>query len=246
MAKRFTDTTKWRNEWFRTLPDKAKLSWIYLCDECDKSGIIRVDWGLASFQLGFKVTPDLFQIWFNDKVHFISEERILVVQFFEFQYATSKDTWSVKIEAKKILETLGFSIVNNKIQLENKNQTTTVPPQCGDSGGTTLIRVRGRVSINNNKEDDKIFENFWAAYPRRDGKAKAIASFRRFVKLPDDSEALIRSATNYAQECIGKDPKFIKLPTTFLQDGYWREWVTRLSIAQPKSDLSSIFGKEGA
>jgi hypothetical protein len=49
-SKRFTDSKKWRNEWFRTLKTEAKLAWIYICDECEFHGVIKMDYGLASFK----------------------------------------------------------------------------------------------------------------------------------------------------------------------------------------------------
>jgi len=169
--KRFTDKSKWRNEWFRTLPLKAKLAWMYLCDECDNSGILKTDWGLATFQLGFTVDELIFREWFGDKVFFITNDQILIVQFFEFQYGQSKDSWSAKIEARKTLENLGFSIVNNKVYLGDLNKLeSTVTPLCGDSVDTTLIRgrgrgrVKGRVSIKGEcegKNDLPELANLW-------------------------------------------------------------------------------------
>jgi hypothetical protein len=136
MSKRFTDTKKWRNEWFRTLPVKAKLTWSYLCDECDFAGVWKADWGLASFQLDFKITAQEMGEWFGDKVHFFDGDKVLIVPFYDFQYGESKETWSAKIKAKSRLETLGFIIIDNKIQMHHT--TPTVGAQSHDSGTNVL------------------------------------------------------------------------------------------------------------
>lgn len=160
MAKRFTDANKWRNEWFRTLSMKAKLLWVYLCDECESHGIIKLDYGLASFQLGFTITKDDIVNWLGKKIFFISDEKIIILQFFEFQYGQSKDSWSAKIRAKEQLESLGFDIENNKITIPEEMIDEEMNPQWGHGGTTCLIRGRGRVIGRvrvNNKEEEKNF-----------------------------------------------------------------------------------------
>ena len=48
------------------------------------------DYGLASFfQLGFDIDPTLLRQWFGDKYSF-DADKILIVQFFEFQYGNQK------------------------------------------------------------------------------------------------------------------------------------------------------------
>lgn len=133
MSKRFTDANKWRNEWFRTLPVKAKLTWVYICDECDFTGVWKCDFGLASFQLDFNVTKQDMVNWFADKIHFFSANKMLIVPFYEFQYGESKDSWTAKAKARQKLETLGFTVKDNTVVLNHS--PTTVPPQSKDCLG---------------------------------------------------------------------------------------------------------------
>lgn len=158
MSKRFTDSKKWRNEWFRKLTPEAKLTWIYLCDECEFHGVMKIDYGLASFQLGFEVNSIKIKQFFNEKVYFIDDEKILIVQFFEFQYGESKDSWSAKVKAKEKLENIGFSFINDSLQVDYNDEYKVIvdhsSPTVGDSGTTVLIKgkVKGIVKVNNNKE----------------------------------------------------------------------------------------------
>lgn len=137
MAKKFTDPNKWRNKWFRTLSSQAKLVWIYLCDECDGAGVIKPDFELAIFQVGFDFGPEDLKSWFGKKVFFINEETILIVPYFEFQYGTTKDSWSAKAKARETLEALGFQVVNNQVIIPTKENS---PPTVGAQSSTLLIK----------------------------------------------------------------------------------------------------------
>lgn len=52
MAKRFTDTNKWRDKWFRGLTPIEKILFLYLTDNCDNAGFIEVDYDLWAYQIG--------------------------------------------------------------------------------------------------------------------------------------------------------------------------------------------------
>lgn len=247
MARRFTDSKKWRNEWFRTLGAQAKLTWVYLCDECDKAGVIQIDYGLASFQLGFKITEKVLSDWFGAKIYFFDGDRILIRQFFEFQYGTSKDTWSAKIEARKQLEALGFHIVDGKVIMpsEEENQTT-IDPLSVECDNTPLIRVRGRVSNCIKEEKRKFdFDFLYQAYPKKEGKQKGLEICKREIKTIGDYEALHSAINRYSAHLAqnGTAGKYIKQFSSFMAS--WRDWVEpdagkAADFSKPKLDLSRI------
>lgn len=85
MAKRFTDTDKWRKPWFRSLNGRAKMVWIYLTDNCDHAGFWPAAFDLLSQDLGFDVSMSDFEKWFGDRVQKYGD-KYLVVDFIEFQY----------------------------------------------------------------------------------------------------------------------------------------------------------------
>lgn len=161
MSKKFTDANKWRNKWFRTLSNEAKLVWIYLCDECDRSGILKPDFELITFQIGFELTAKNLTEWFGEKIHFINDEKILIVPYFEFQYGSSKDTWSAKVKARETLENLGFKILNNQVLITSKTESD---PTVGPLSSEVLIKgigiVKGKVKEerpNFRKEAERYF-----------------------------------------------------------------------------------------
>lgn len=222
MSKRFTDTKKWRNEWFRNLSAEAKLTWIYLCDECESHGVLKIDYGLASFQLGFKLEKSHLEKWFFDKIHFISNEKILIIPFFEFQYGESKDSWSAKIQAKKKLENLGFVIENNSLIIPNQPNQTTVGTLSKDSDNTVLIRVIG--NINNNKEEFD-FLKLYELYPKKEGKTKGLKTCKVQIKTENEYNQLKTAIVKYRQLCEANrvDLKYIKQFSSFMH--CWRDYL---------------------
>jgi hypothetical protein len=63
MSKRFTDTDKWKDPWFRSLSPHEKLLFNYLCDNCDLAGFYEVDFDMIAFttKLTEKETKDAFR-----------------------------------------------------------------------------------------------------------------------------------------------------------------------------------------
>ena len=87
MAKRFTDTDKWKKPWFRKLKPIYKIFWIYLTDNCDKSGIWEVDFELAQMFIGKKLNIDETKEAFSKQfIELDHGKRWFLVDFVEFQY----------------------------------------------------------------------------------------------------------------------------------------------------------------
>lgn len=103
MAKRFTDTNKWKDTWFQGLPLKYKLFWIYLLDECDHAGVWKPNIGLAQFQVGDTFEESELKRVFADRVQFLPSGYWFVVKFIYFQYGGLKND-KVGISARSILK----------------------------------------------------------------------------------------------------------------------------------------------
>lgn len=83
--KRFTETTKWSDPWFRKLPPASKLLWQWMCDQCDAAGIIDLDLDLASFMIGGELTENDLAM-FGDRIRKLPNGKFLIVKFIGFQY----------------------------------------------------------------------------------------------------------------------------------------------------------------
>lgn len=83
--KRFTETDKWRDVWYRKLPPKAKLLWLYMVDNCDHAGVLEIDWELASFQIGVPVEQSLL-VYFERQIHRLKNGKYHIRGFVKYQY----------------------------------------------------------------------------------------------------------------------------------------------------------------
>lgn len=80
-----TETSKWRDQWFRDLSTDAKLLWLYICDNCDCAGFWTIDVALASFETGMpaaKIVKALES--FADAVN-MKDGIIWLIRFLEVQ-----------------------------------------------------------------------------------------------------------------------------------------------------------------
>lgn len=87
MAKRFTDTDKWKKPFIRGLQGAYKLLWLYICDDCDHAGIWQVDIDVARIRIGENVESDSAIRLFGDKIIvFDGGSKWFIPSFIDFQY----------------------------------------------------------------------------------------------------------------------------------------------------------------
>ncbi len=87
MAKRFTDTEKWKKPFIRSLKAPYKLLWLYVCDDCDHSGIWQVDIEVAQIRIGEKLDEQKALEYFGDKIIPLENNtKWFIPSFIEFQY----------------------------------------------------------------------------------------------------------------------------------------------------------------
>lgn len=87
MAKRMTDTEKWKKPFFKSLPVEYKCFWLYLLDDCDHCGIWHVDQEVAELRLGIKLSFQKALGLFKERVVvFDNETKWFIPDFIPFQY----------------------------------------------------------------------------------------------------------------------------------------------------------------
>lgn len=113
MAKRFTDTDKWKKPLLKSLPPEYKLLWFYITDDCDHAGIWNVDLEIASLRIGFDFTePKCLEV-FKDKITvFDNGTKWFLPSFIEFQYGELKPNNKVHQSVIKQLEK--YDLIKNK------------------------------------------------------------------------------------------------------------------------------------
>lgn len=89
MAKRFTDTEIWEQDWFIELPDKYKLLWFYIKDKCDNAGFWRPNKSTFQKITGNSVTLEDFLSFANsdkERIKILPTGRWFIKEYFTFQY----------------------------------------------------------------------------------------------------------------------------------------------------------------
>lgn len=87
MAKRFTDTEKWKKPFIRNLSAPYKLLWLYICDDCDHAGIWQVDIDVAKIRIGEDINEQDAVKFFKDKLVRIDKgNKWYIPSFIDFQY----------------------------------------------------------------------------------------------------------------------------------------------------------------
>lgn len=106
MAKRFTDTDKWKDEWYTELPNDYKVIWQYLLDTCDNAGIYKRNIKLLNYYCNTNVSAEDIIKVFNKRVTQLTDEKWLINKFCIYQYGTDflDSTNKAVLSAVKILE----------------------------------------------------------------------------------------------------------------------------------------------
>lgn len=249
MAKRFTDTDKWKRPWFRQLPIKAKLAWTFLCDQCDHAGIWIADFELLSFQMDIKVTEADFQEWFGPKLVKFEDDKFFIPSFYDFQYADAKEGFKAKQSALKTLTKLGLVDSTGTVAHESPNSYPTVTQQsmdCPSIGIGIGIGIGKEESVRETKTSPEPcpFQEIYKIFPRKVGGTEGIKRLKDRRWSPEIVELFKTAVVFYASECrrLRTDEKYIKHFSSFIGvDGKepWRDYIPvkrTPSHAQPSQE----------
>ena len=115
MAKRLTDSEKWKKQWFRKLPLHLKCFWFYILDSCNHAGIWDVDYETASYFIGKKITENDIENYFYDHLVLINEKKIFIVDYNNFQYGSFNKNVKAHKSAIDILNK--YNLLNDDLTL---------------------------------------------------------------------------------------------------------------------------------
>lgn len=105
MAKRMTDTDKWKKRFVRELSPQHKLLWFYILDDCNHAGIWEVDLEVASIRVGFDLSHDNLPSSFGEKViSFDNGDKWFIPEFIDFQYGELNPNSNVHKSVIALLE----------------------------------------------------------------------------------------------------------------------------------------------
>ena len=243
MPKRFTDSEKWEDPWFRKLPPYGKLMILYLYDKCDIAGFWEIDLEAAAFKIGISHQEALEAIKGLERAYETNGEYIWIKRFVRFQ--GNKDLNENNKAHLGIIRLLqareGFSENVSRVL----NGTDLPSPYEGATKGLlSLTSISKGIGKSNGKglelpkDTDSGFEQFWQhfkAIGRNTEKVKARKAWDTTLKgrpgasghKPVEPSVLIEAANHYRMSCEAEktEPKFVKQPATFLgPDRHWEDW----------------------
>ena len=121
MAKRFTDTDKWKDEWYTDLSNDNKIIWQYLLDTCDNAGIYKRNIKLLNIMCNTNVSDkDILNV-FKQRVTPISDEKWIINKFCVFQYGAD----FLESKNKAVISVVNKLIENNLYQ--SSTNTLSIP-----------------------------------------------------------------------------------------------------------------------
>lgn len=155
MAKRFTDTNKWEDSWFRKLPSKFKSVWEFLRDKVDNAGFWKKDFEVLQFFTRETFTQEDILRALNDGKERIKDHGDYweITDFISFQYGVlSKDCKPHK------------HILDLKEKYQNK----------GYGKGIYTLKDKKRIRQEKDKEEESEGQKNFRDLTRKLAKGKSI------------------------------------------------------------------------
>ena len=166
------------------------------------------------------------------------------------QVEESRELWRMKKEKQRAYRT---STAKDDVSLIDESVSLGVSP--GDSLGESLgesrespgTRTKEQGTRNKElgirkevlKETAEMFDCFWAAYPRRQGKTLARIAFDKAAKTVD-ARVIIAAAERFALD-PNREDEYTPHPTTWLNQGRWDDDPLPAKGSKFHDTLSDIY-----
>jgi len=212
MAKRFTDTNKYKKPFIRGLQGAYKLLWDYLYHDCDHAGIWIVDFDIAQIYIGSDMPinkEDALKYFNSDEDRIIEIDngsKWFIPSFIDFQYGELND----KNRAHN-----SVILILNKYNLLKNNKPLKRPLQgCKDKDMDK--------DMDMDKDKEYSFDEFWEKYHEitKMDKSDKTPAKKYYDKLSEKEKELAISNIQIYYDNIkdyGKG-KFAKKARTYLSD----------------------------
>lgn len=217
MAKRFTDSNRWKKQaWLKQLDPYYKLAWVYISDECDHAGIWKIDvvdlkeyTGIPDFNLTEfieacnkdydKLTGEEIT---RERLKIVDDKYLWITGFMTFQYGGKNEQLpknNIVLSAIENLESL--SLLNKAISkgFINPSERLSEHLQKGSARvkDKDKVKDKGSNEVLDKEDNEKTFnptsseiESIYQEYPRKVGKAAALTKIRTSLKELNDVEGI--------------------------------------------------------
>jgi len=254
MAKRFTDTEKWKKPFLRNMPTSYKLLWLYICDDCDHSGIWQVDIDVAKIKIGEEINQQEAVKYLGNKIFvFDGGNKWFIPSFIEFQYPSGlSEKNNAHVGIIKNLDKYNL--------LSNKNEPLMSPSQ----GAKEMVMDKDMDMVmdkdfgksenllNNNSLISVVCRNWYNKFPTytkdQDQDYKAVNNIVQFmvrqhsiIDINLESELIITTMEQIAAE-VEKAPFWANKPLKSIANNI-QEFYN--NIKNPKNVKNNGFTREG-
>lgn len=217
--KRFTDTEKWSDPWFRKLSPTMKSFWVFICDKCDNAGVWKVDMEAAAFFIGEQVAESDALFALGERVEKLSPEKWWIVKFIAFQFGELSPECKPHKSVLDLLTTHSIPYPKG-IQTPQEKEKEKDKEQEKDRGGAGENCQPCELFIP--PEPTITADDIYAAYPRKVGKPDALRAITKAMKR-FSPEAILSATKDLAElrrgtlDCVPSVPN----PSTwFNQDRF--------------------------
>jgi uncharacterized phage protein (TIGR02220 family) len=246
--KRFTETTKWEDPWFRKLKPKYKAFFLFVCDRCDNAGVWVVDMDLAIQYIGEKLEESDCLKVMGGRVVDMGRGRWLIPQFIDFQYGALSLNCHPHKRIMEAMSRHGLKVEGGRTTLVT-TLVTTLP--------TTPVEEDKEEEEDKDKEEDSLPLGDVPPPPPYDPANEVAAmavdvltflnketgqSFRiiethlesiraRIKEVHGDVEGIKQMIRRRWEEARGTESEKYMNPTTLFRPGNFATWYDQRNIA---------------
>lgn len=247
--KRFTETTKWSDPWYRRLTPCAKLLWAYLCDHCNAIGLIDLDLESAEFHIGCKVGESHLKE-LESRIQRVSGTKVFIPKFIHFQCGNLSESCPAHKPVLKLVSL--HNLIKKDIDYlypidrvyttlqEKEKEKEKEGEGCGEGVLDVVAEAPPAVTA----------EQIYEQYPLKVGKPAALRAISKAMQKTDPKK-ILELTLEYAKRRNG-ETEFTPMPATwFNQERYnddpstWNRHETHKPTGQQRVDRSIGTANEG-
>jgi hypothetical protein len=218
-VKRFTETIKWVDPWFRELSPIQKCVFLYCCDNCDNAGFIEVDFSGWAFHIGCKA-KEIEAAWQGLARGFVGASGWVYIRTFlkhQKHLPLCPDTNPAERQIKALFEQQSARFPG-LLEATLKGAIPEAPS----------VGLPSPIGIGQGKKPADVlpsdFGLFWDAYPRKVKRLDAVRAWLNAKHLPPIAGLLAAVETAKASEDWRKDGgKFIPYPASYINGERWTD-----------------------
>ncbi len=223
MAKRMTESEKWKDKWFRSLSPEYKCVWIYLLDNCDNAGVIEPDHELIEFCVGAKIDWKDAEKIFNGRL-LVMARKWWVVKFVKYQCGKLSPDSPPHAHVIKLLKEHGLW---ERYQEHEESGYTSTDTQ-GLLDGLQISQTPSRTFKKDKKETESaLFERWWVNWPSHERKIDKLKCKRYWVHNDLDLcvDAIEKGLAEWkkSETWTTSEGQYIPMPYTWLNNHRWEE-----------------------